>query len=138
MGVENVYEAVATVPHGKPWVPSHMILVKQRYADGSIKKYKARLVAGGHRQTSNSYNETSSPTARPATIKILFAKSANEKRILRTFDVKGAYLKSKIDEDIYMLLPIQHKGDKPQWVKLIKSIYGLKQAGKLWYENIRV
>ena len=137
MGVENVYEAVATVPHGKPWVPSHMILVKQRYADGSIKKYKARLVAGGHRQTSNSYNETSSPTARPATIKILFAKSANEKRILRTFDVKGAYLKSKIDEDIYMLLPIQHKGDKPQWVKLIKSIYGLKQAGKLWYENIR-
>ena len=137
MGVENVYEAVATVPHGKPWVPSHMILVKQRYADGSIKKYKARLVAGGHRQDANSYNDISSPTARPATVKIIFAKAAIEKRILRTFDVKGAYLKSNIDEEIYMLLPIQKKGDKPQWVKLIKSIYGLKQAGKLWYENIR-
>ena len=137
MGVENMYEAVATVPHGKPWVPSHMILVKQRYADGSIKKYKARLVAGGHRQDANSYNDISSPTARPATVKIIFAKAAIEKRILRTFDVKGAYLKSNIDEEIYMLLPIQKKGDKPQWVKLIKSIYGLKQAGKLWYENIK-
>ena len=64
MGAEKVYEAVLTVPYGKPWVPSHMILVRQRFADGSIKKYKARLVAGGHRQKFTSYEQTSSPTAR--------------------------------------------------------------------------
>ena len=70
MGAEEVYEAVLTIPYGKPWVPSHMILVRQKYADGSIKKYKARLVTGGHRQKFTSYQQTSSPTARPASIKI--------------------------------------------------------------------
>ena len=49
MKVENVYEAVTQLPYGKPWVASHMILIRQRFADGKIKKYKARLVAGGHR-----------------------------------------------------------------------------------------
>ena len=76
MGAEEVYEAVLTIPYGKLLVPSHMILVQQRYVDRTIKKYEARLVAGRHRQTS-------SPTARPASIKILFAIS-----VFRTHDVK--------------------------------------------------
>ena len=36
-----------------------------------------------------------------------------------------------------MLLPKQRATDPPQWVKLLKCIYGLRQAGKLWFENIR-
>ena len=80
---------------------------------------------------------SSSPTARPATVKLLFAKAAIEKRILRTFDVKGAYLKSNINEEIYMMLPIKNKNEKAQYVKLNKSIYGLRQAGLLWYQNIK-
>jgi hypothetical protein len=51
--------------------------------------------------------------------------------------MKAAYLKSDLDEEIYMLLPKAKKEDKCQFVRLLKSIYGLKQAGKLWYENIR-
>ena len=138
MKTENVYTAVTHVPHGKPWVPSQMILIRQRYADGKIKKYKARLVAGGHRQNPTFYTDTSSsPTARPATIKLLFAKAAIEKKIIRTFDVKGAYLKSDINEEIYMLLPLKNKNEKSQYVKLNKSIYGLRQAGLLWFQNIK-
>ena len=34
MKAEDVYEAVTTIPYGKSWVPSHMILIRQRYADG--------------------------------------------------------------------------------------------------------
>ena len=138
MKTENVYTAVTHVPHGKPWVPSQMILIRQRYADGKIKKYKARLVAGGHRQNPTFYTDTSSsPTARPATIKLLFAKAAIEKKIIRTFDVKGAYLKSDINEEIYMLLPLKNKNEKSQYVKLNKSVYGLRQAGLLWFQNIK-
>ena len=84
MRAVKVYDAVLTIRYGKPWVPSYMILVRQRYADGSIKKCKARLVAGGHRQKFTSYEQTSSPTARPASIKIFFAMAAIEKKIIRS------------------------------------------------------
>ena len=129
MQVEDAYEAVTTLPQGKAWVPSYMILIRQRFADGKIKKYKARLVAGGQRQDATLYDDVRSPTARPASVKILFAKAAIENKIVRTFDVKSAYLKSKIDEEMYMLLPNTTKNKEKNWVKLHKSIYGLKQAG---------
>lgn len=135
--LENTWEAVLVLPEGKPWVPSHMVLVRQRYANGDIKKYKARLVANGSRQPWNTYTETSSPTARETSVKFFYAKAAAAGRLVRTFDVKAAYLKSDLDEEIYMLLPKLHKDDSCKFVRLLKSIYGLKQAGKLWFENIR-
>jgi hypothetical protein len=137
LGLENTWEAVLVLPEGKPWIPSHMVLVRQKYANGDIKKYKARLVANGSRQPWSTYTETSSPTARENSVKFFYAKAAAEGRIVRTFDVKAAYLKSDLDEEIYMLLPKANKEDKCQFVRLLKSIYGLKQAGKLWFENIR-
>ena len=39
MGVEKVFSAVTQVPPGKNWVLSQMILIRQRYANGEIKKY---------------------------------------------------------------------------------------------------
>ena len=137
LGVENTWEAVLALPPGKPWIPSHMVLVRQRYATGEIKKYKARLVANGSRQRYFYFDENSSPTARETTVKFFYAKTAALNRRLRTFDVKGAYLKSDIDEEIYMLLPKKNVNDESQYVILKKSLYGLKQAGKLWFENIR-
>jgi hypothetical protein len=137
LGLEKTWEAVMVLPEGKPWIPSHMVLVRQKYANGDIKKYKARLVANGSRQPWETYTETSSPTAREASVKFFYAKAAAEGRIVRTFDVKAAYLKSDLDEEIYMMLPKASKEAKCEFVKLLKSIYGLKQAGKLWFENIR-
>jgi hypothetical protein len=135
--LEMTWEAVVSIPKGKSWIPSHMILVRQKYADGTIKKYKARLVANGNRQQLGSYNECSSPTARESSVKLFYAKAASMGRIVRTFDVKAAYLKSDLDEEIYMMLPKQNKDSKPEFVRLLKSLYGLKQAGKLWFENIK-
>ena len=114
-----------------------MVLVKQRLADESLKKYKARLVANGSKQHMHTYNNISSPTATESSIKLFYAKAASLGRNIRTFDIKGAYLKSNMDTEMYMLLPKQRATDPPQWVKLLKSIYGLRQAGKLWFENIR-
>ena len=85
--------------------------MRQRYANDEIKKYKARLVAGGHRQDPTSHTGTSSsPTARPATVKL--RSSYIEKNCNRTFDVKGAYFKSDINEVMYMMLPMKHKNEE--------------------------
>jgi hypothetical protein len=88
-----------------------MVLVRQRLADGSVKKYRARLVANGKRQELDDYEPTSSPTASEASVKFMYAKTAAQGRVVRTFDIKGAYLKSDIDQEIFMLLPKRNKGD---------------------------
>jgi hypothetical protein len=85
LGIEKTWEAVLSIPDGKSWIPSHMLLVRQRYEDGSIKKYKARLVANGNRQQLH----TSSPTAREASVKLFYAKAASLGRLVRTFNVKA-------------------------------------------------
>jgi hypothetical protein len=104
-----------------------LVLQVKRKPDGTIDKYKARLVALGNQQDKNQYKEISSPTARSASVKCLIAIQAKVDAYSAVMDVKGAYLKSKVeDEDLYIRL---HDG---RIVKLKKYIYGLKQAGRKW------
>jgi len=50
-------------------------------------------------------------------------------------DVVGAYLNSELEETIYMKIPEGVDGDVQNYVfRLNKSLYGLKQAGKNWYD----
>jgi Reverse transcriptase (RNA-dependent DNA polymerase) len=51
-------------------------------------------------------------------------------------DVKDAYLNAPLDEDIYMQQPagFNEKGKESFVCLLQKSLYSLKQAGRLWYE----
>ena len=53
-------------------------------------------------------------------------------------DVKTAYLYGKLKEEIYMAQPegFIKSGQEHKVCKLVKSIYGLKQAGRVWYETI--
>ena len=47
-------------------------------------------------------------------------------------DVKGAYLNGTIKEEIYMEQPEGYDNGTGCQCQLIKSIYGLKQAGRKW------
>ena len=52
------------------------------------------------------------------------------------FDFHGAYLNGQLDEDIFMEQPPDYEtADRERYVvKLHKTLYGLKQAGKKWYD----
>ena len=56
-------------------------------------------------------------------------------------DVKAAYLHPKIDEEVYLEQPksfekLDSNGGNKLVCKLKKSIYGLKQAAKNWYQEL--
>ena len=58
---------------------------------------------------------------------------------LQLVDVKGAYLNVKLDDTVYMHQPegFIKKGEENLVCKLNKSIYGLKQSGKVWHGTMR-
>jgi hypothetical protein len=76
-----------------------------------IQSEASSYIANGKRQQLDTYESNSSPTASGAAVKFIYAKVAAQGRIICTFDVKGAYLKSDIDQEIYMLLPKRSNTD---------------------------
>jgi hypothetical protein len=121
-------------PIGCKWV------YKTKYDEaGNFKQYKARIVAKGFAQKSGiDYTETFAPVARFTSIRALLAIGAHYDLEIHHMDVKTAFLNGEIDHEIYMAQPEGHvrPGEENLVCKLNKSLYGLKQAGRAWYEKI--
>ena len=99
---------------------------------GGTIKFRARLIDKGFSERKGiDYFETFAPTVSlKALLSILHLAASNDWEI-RSMDVGKAYLEATLDTDIYMDLPAEGN-QPPRRVKLIKSVYGLKQAGELW------
>ena len=97
-------------------------------------KFKARLVACGYSQLPGvHYNSNNSPTACYRSVMVLFAIACLYEWYKEHFDIGSAYLEALIDKELYMYLPLDWTNGRKILVKLNRNLYGLKQAGLLWY-----
>lgn len=82
------------------------------------------------------YKETFAPTIRWESVRIFLAIATMLGTILLQMDVIGAYLESPLSQNnqpIYMKIPQGCRVGREGLVcKILKSLYGLKQAGRLW------
>jgi hypothetical protein len=124
--------------------PAHKKVIGSKYVfkvktneNGSISKYKVRIVAKGYSQVEGiDFNETFAPVLRPESLRFILSFSSANNFIADNMDVKTAFLYGDLDEEVYMEIPEGYDIDRKKKVfKLKKSIYGLKQASRIWNEK---
>jgi len=107
-------------------------------AIGKLFMEKARCCLRGDRQLAHfdyDPSKTYAPVASHDAIRMLIAIAAGDNLIIEGADVSNAYLYGDMDIPIIMEQPTNstQKPAMPGHVcKLIKSIYGTKQAGEIW------
>lgn len=123
-------------PENKNIVGCRWVFTLKNDEYGNPVKYKARLVAKGFSQEYLSdYTETFAPVARISTFRLILAISNQYNLIVHHMDVKTAFLNGFLKEEIYMDIPEGIKAENGYVCKLNKSIYGLKQSARCWFER---
>jgi transposase InsO family protein len=107
--------------------------------DGWVSRFKARLVARGFSQQAGvDFTETFAPVLKYKTLRLILALIATRDLEFELMDVQTAYLNAELKELVYMSQPegfTSGDGDTTVW-RLLKAIYGLKQAGREWNHHL--
>lgn len=105
----------------------------KRTPEGTIDRYRARLVARGYSQKYGiDYHSTYAPVTDVVTIRLLFAHAAVEGLTINLFDIKSAFLYGDLHETVYLEQPEGFTADATKVWLLKRSLYGLKQAPRQW------
>lgn len=146
---------ITNLPPGKKAIGCKWLYKIKYKQDGSIERYKSRLVVLGNKQQAGiDFEETFAPVAKLTIVRSLLAIAFVYKWRIDQMDVKNAFLHGDLQETVYMKLPLGYKGigdrisvqdaaiesnvgSSSQVCKLLKSLYGLKQAPRKWYAKLR-
>ena len=129
---KGTYELV-DLPEGREAIGSKWTFVKKVDEKGQVSRYKARLVALGCSQIPGiDFTETFAPVVRLESMRAALAIAAIEDLEIIQMDIRGAYLNGELKEEIYMRQPPGFEDGTGRVCRLLKTIYGLKQAGREW------
>ncbi|GKA16459.1 ribonuclease H-like domain-containing protein [Tanacetum coccineum] len=125
-------------PAGVNMVHSMSLFKHKFHADGTLSRYKARLVANGcSQQLGVDFDETFSSVVKQATIRTVLSLVVSRQWPIHQLDVKNAFLNGDLSETVYMHQPPGFVDNRyPHHVCLLqRSLYGLKQAPRAWFQR---
>jgi hypothetical protein len=125
---------------GKKTIRCKWVFTVKQTPEGKVERYKARLVVKDYSQTYGiDYDETFTPVAKMIMIRTLISSEVNFGWSLHQLDMKNAFLHGDLEEEIYPEIPPVFANNQTlgKVCKLKKSLYGLKQLPRAWFDRFR-
>ncbi|KAL8106920.1 hypothetical protein AgCh_023640 [Apium graveolens] len=85
------------------------------------------------------HKEVFAPVTRLETVRLLLALAGKNCREVHYLDVKSMFLNGELQETVFVTQPegFVKKGKEKLVYKLVKALYGLRQAPRAWYAKLR-
>ncbi len=103
-------------------------------------RFRSRLTAKGYSQQRGiNFDETYAPTARFESICVILLLATVYGWDFSGIDIENAFVEGTLSETIYMMLPedvFRNPDGSSVIVRLLKTLYGLKQASRVFYKMI--
>lgn len=132
----NTWE-LTDLPKGKKAIGNKWVYKVKLKSDGSLERFKARVVIqGNHQKHGVDYLETFSPVVKLSTIRSVIALAASKQWTLHQLGINNAFLHGDLDEEVYMKVPKGIPNPDNKVCRLVKSLYGLKQASRQWFHKL--
>jgi hypothetical protein len=136
----EVFTFIEKVPGGACMIGSSWVMGRKLMANETIEKWKVRLVSRGDLQKPGGYNDISSPVIDSASIGLALGLAAKLDLEIAVLNIPTAFLGCPLHATLDMRLP---EGEWPDpygptrpLVKLNKTLYGIKQANREYYEDV--
>ena len=123
------------LPEGKKPIGCWWVYAVKTTPEGEFEKANAGIVAQGFTQHPGmDYYEATSPVVKFGSLCVLMSIANALNWEIHMMDVKGAYLNSDLDEEIYMCQPEGFDDTSGQVLKLKCTLYSLKQSRCTWHK----
>jgi hypothetical protein len=118
-------------------IPGTWVFRRKRSPDGELKKYKARYCCRGDLE--NNSLDTFAPVVAWSTVRLFLVVSFLLGWQTRSVDFGSAFVQAKLKRPVWIHIPRGFQSTKGPntCLRLIKSLYGLVDAPKMWADHIR-
>lgn len=97
---------IVTLPTDKRAIGCKWIFKIKYKADGTVDRFKARLVAKSYSKLEGlDYQDTFSPVVKMVTVRVVISLAATRKWSIHQMEVYNAFLQGDLEEEVYMTMP---------------------------------